>query len=93
MRYKNIEKFYCPHCQKRLWNLGATQTYKVIFTTKLIRVQFYYQFEEFFCEEHGKMKLDIIKGFNKQSIPSALKIRLSHSKLESKQKLKLKQVK
>jgi hypothetical protein len=61
MRHKKIQKFYCPHCQKRLWNLGLIQTYKIIFSTKLTRFQSYYQFEEFFCEEHGKIKLNASK--------------------------------
>jgi hypothetical protein len=94
MRHKNTQKFYCPHCQKRLWNLGFTQNYKFIFPAKSILFQSYYQFEEFFCEEHGKIKLNVAKSFKQQSTSSTLRIRLHRSKLEIvEQNLKLERVK
>jgi hypothetical protein len=94
MRHKTTQKFYCPHCQKRLWNLGLTQTYKFIFPPKSILIQSCYQFEEFFCEEHGKIKLNITKSLKQQSTTSTLRIRLHRSKLEIvEQNLQLERVK
>ncbi|MCU0534641.1 MAG: hypothetical protein MUD14_12175 [Hydrococcus sp. Prado102] len=73
--------------------MGFTQTYKLIFPTNLLRFKYYYQFEEFFCEEHGKLKINVGKALKKQSITSTLRIRLRRSKLEIEENLKQEQIK
>ena len=65
-------KFYCPLCQQRLWRLGSQKRYLVdgktvkktpdIQMTKSDRMAIDaedFGLEEFFCEKHGKMWMQL----------------------------------
>jgi hypothetical protein len=60
--YNNLTpKLCCPFCQKRLWHLGSDQYYDFLFFQNKLSLDYSSWIEEFFCEEHGKLWMQITK--------------------------------
>jgi hypothetical protein len=57
-KQKNSQKFYCPHCQKRLWRLGSPKYYDYVQSSEnKICVNYNAWLEQFLCEEHDRLWL------------------------------------
>jgi hypothetical protein len=59
---KSTQKFGCPFCHQRLWNLGSQKYY-------LGKRDFW--LEKFFCEEHGEMWMRLSRNLEERIVATA----------------------